>query len=205
MERHSDANEKEIRKRLASLEKHLPKTKLLDLNKPLKFKKVSLRKTIFKRLIQVIVCLFLAFVICPPFSWPIQGNISSNFLFRFKPGSVILNIEIHHGIDIASPRGKPVSPTAIGIISEEGRSSELGNYVKIKHLLGFESVYAHLDEITARRGTIVAPGLSKIGKVGATGRATGPHLHFGIFLHGVALPPRTLLVFHTIRLKILGI
>jgi murein DD-endopeptidase MepM/ murein hydrolase activator NlpD len=205
MERQADATEKEIKKRLASIEKNLPKTKLLDLNKPLNIKRVSIRKSIFKKLIQVLICLCLACVLFPPFSWPIQGNISSNFLFRFKPGSVILNIEIHHGIDIASPKGKPVSPTAIGIVSEEGRSSELGNYVKIKHIFGFESIYAHLDEITVRKGAIVAPGLSKIGKVGATGRATGPHLHFGIFIHGVALPPRTLLVFHTIRLKILGI
>lgn len=204
METPNDVDEQKTRKRLESLARGLPKTKPLDLDKPLKFKTTSIRKVIIWKLVRVMLCLLIASVLCPPFSWPVRGNISSNFLFRFKPDSVLLNIELHHGIDIAAPRGKPVSPTAIGVISEVGRSGELGKYVKIKHLLGFESLYAHLDEITTRKGAVVVPGLSGIGKVGATGRATGPHLHFGIFIRGVALPPKTLLLFHTARLKILG-
>jgi murein DD-endopeptidase MepM/ murein hydrolase activator NlpD len=205
MEKKSYQDEMAIKRRLASIERRLPKAKLLNLNKPLKIKKSQIKKYIFKKFILVIISLCFGFVTCPPFLWPVQGNISSNFLFRFKPGSVILGIEIHHGIDIAAPKGKPVYPTAIGIIDEIGKTSELGNYIKIEHILGFESLYAHLDEITIRKGSIVVPGLSKIGKVGATGRATGPHLHFGIFYNGVALPPKTMMVFHTIRLKIIGI
>jgi murein DD-endopeptidase MepM/ murein hydrolase activator NlpD len=205
MEKPNDADEQEIRRRLASIARGLPKTKPLDLDKPVRFKKTPIRKAIFWKSVRVMLCLLIVSGIFPPFSWPVRGNISSNFLFRFKPDSVILNIELHHGIDIAAPRGKQVSPTAIGVISEVGRSGELGNYVRIKHLLGFESVYAHLDAITVRKGAVVVPGLGGIGKVGATGRATGPHLHFGIFIRGVALPPKTMLLFHTARLKILGV
>lgn len=204
METPNDADEQKIRKRLALISRGLPKTKSIDLDKPLRIRKTPIRKAILWKLIRILLCLLIVSVLCPPFSWPIRGNISSNFLFRFKPDSVLLNIELHHGIDIAAPRGKKVSPTAIGVIGEVGRSGELGKYVKIKHLLGFESVYAHLDEISARKGAIVVPGLSGIGKVGSTGRATGPHLHFGIFIRGVALPPKTMLLFHTARLKILG-
>jgi murein DD-endopeptidase MepM/ murein hydrolase activator NlpD len=204
MEMPDDADERKIRKRLESIERRLPKTKPLDLDKPLLLEKPSIRKAIIRKLIRAVLFLLLAFLLCPPFSWPVRGEISSNFLFRFKPDSVLLNIELHHGIDIAAPRGKPVSPTAIGVISEVGGSGELGKYVKIEHLLGFQSVYAHLDEIITRKGAVVVPGLSEIGKVGETGRATGPHLHFGIFIRGVALPPKTMLMFHTIRLKALG-
>jgi hypothetical protein len=204
MEKPMDADEQKTRKRLESIARGLPKTKPLDLDMPVRFKKTSIRKAILKKLIRAMFCLLIAFMICPPFSWPVRGNVTSNFLFRFKPDSVIVNIEIHHGIDIAAPRGKRVSPTAIGMISEVGKSDELGNYVKVRHLLGFESVYGHLSEITVRRGAVVVPGLSGIGKVGSTGRATGPHLHFGIFIRGIALPPKMLLLFHTARLKILG-
>jgi len=205
MENHFDENEKKLKKRLALLQKQLPKPNLLNRNKLLKIKKQSVKKIIARKLILTMACLFLEFLIFPPFFWPIQGNISSNILFRFKPDSIILNIEIHHGIDISAPKGKSVSPTAIGIIKEIGKTNELGNYIKIDHILGFESIYAHLDKITIRKGGFVVPGLSTIGKVGVTGRTTGPHLHFGIFNSGMALPPKTMIIFHTIRLKIIGI
>ncbi len=198
-------DDKEIKKHLAVLARELPKPKKLKFNKSLKINECSLKIVVVKKMLQIILCLSLGFIIFPPFFWPVRGPVSSNFLFRFKPDSVILQIELHNGIDIAAPKGKVVFPTAIGIVQETGHSDVLGNYIKIVHMLGFESVYAHLDKITVIKGAIVIPGLSIIGKVGETGRATGPHLHFGIFINRTALPPKTLMTFHTLRLKIFGI
>jgi murein DD-endopeptidase MepM/ murein hydrolase activator NlpD len=154
------------------------------------------------------LALSLALVVAlPPFHWPIRGRVTSGFFLRHKPGSLsILDVELHHGLDIAAPAGTPVLATAPGIVAETGRSAELGNFVRVRHLLGFESVYGHLSRINVREGRLIlVPGLRSLGSVGSTGRSTGPHLHFGLLLRGRGLPPRFLLVFHSLRRAIIGI
>lgn len=140
----------------------------------------------------------------PPFYWPVQAPVSSGFFLRLKPDSPAWTLEVHHGIDLAAPRGTPVHPTAWGLVGATGKSAELGNYVRVDHLFGTTSVYGHLDRTDVRVGQFVVPGWHVLGLVGATGRATGPHLHFGVFWLGVALPPDVLVVFHSLRRAAFG-
>ena len=147
----------------------------------------------------------LLMILVPPFVVPVDGSITSGFFLRRRPESVFaLNIETHKGIDLAAPQGTRVVAAAPGIVTATGTSESYGNFVEVSHLLGFQTYYAHLSEITVRKGRIlVLRGLRPIGRVGSTGRSTGPHLHFETRLFGRALPPRFLLVFHGIRRAIL--
>ena len=142
----------------------------------------------------------------PPFAWPIRGRVSSAFFFRHKPGSAFpLAIEFHRGLDIAAAAGNPVRATAPGIVIESGHSPELGNYVRMRHLLGVTSLYGHLSRIDAAKGRLILfRSLSSLGAVGSTGRSTGPHLHFALQAGGLLLPPRVLLALHSARRAILG-
>jgi Membrane proteins related to metalloendopeptidases len=166
-----------------------------------------------KRLLRVGRALFaalaLALVLCtalPPFAWPIRGRVTSAFFFRRDPlSSQPLAIEFHHGLDLAASAGTAVHATAPGLVIEAGRSAELGNFVRVRHLFGLVSTYGHLSRIDARKGEfILLRSAQSLGAVGSTGRSTGPHLHFAISADSLALPPRPLLVFHSLRRAIVG-
>jgi murein DD-endopeptidase MepM/ murein hydrolase activator NlpD len=91
------------------------------------------------------------------------------------------------------------------VVVETGYSDTYGNYIRVKHLFGFETRYAHLSKTSVEDGSlVVARAIRSIGEVGSTGRATGPHLHFEVRWLGVALPPRFFLVFHGIRKTVFG-
>jgi murein DD-endopeptidase MepM/ murein hydrolase activator NlpD len=154
----------------------------------------------------VLLVAALASVALPPFSWPIRGRITSGWAFRLKPDSHdFLDIEFHRGMDIAAPIGSLVLATAPGRVVATGSSPTAGNYVILRHLLGFESRYYHLEKIDVAQGRLILlPLISPIGNVGSTGRSTGPHLHFELEARGLALPPRLLLGFHSLRLWLLG-
>lgn len=94
----------------------------------------------------------------------------------------------HSGIDLGARRGTPVHAAADGIasVSEDAR---LGKAVRIDHGAGIESLYAHLDRVTLTTGMAVTAGQA-IGTVGATGLATGPHLHFEVTRDGHLQDPR---------------
>ena len=121
------------------------------------------------------------------FVWPIQGVVSGVFgsqrILNGKPRSP------HSGVDIAAPRGAVVRASADGVISLVHQDMYFtGKTVLIDHGFGLASVFIHMDEILVREGQKVAQG-TPIGKVGATGRATGPHLHWGISLFQIRLDP----------------
>jgi murein DD-endopeptidase MepM/ murein hydrolase activator NlpD len=157
------------------------------------------------RALAALLLAFAVLVTLPPFAWPIKGRVSSGFFIRHAPDSSrLLAIEMHRGIDIAAASGTPVHSTAPGIVVETGYSASLGNYVRVRHLLGITSTYGHLSRIDAPKGRLILlRGARSLGAVGTTGRSTGPHLHFAIEVGKLFLPPRPLLAFHDLRRHIL--
>lgn len=111
-----------------------------------------------------------------------EARVSSHFSYRrFHP---VLKIRRPHlGTDYAAPAGTPVQAIASGHVIFSGRSGGAGNLVKIKHPNGYESQYLHLSRRFVRNGQRVAQG-QRIGTVGATGLATGPHLDFRLRRNG---------------------
>jgi hypothetical protein len=124
------------------------------------------------------------------FQWPAIGPITGVF------GSQrILNgiaKAPHNGVDLAAPKGSPVTAAANGTIAlVDSKMFYTGKTVMIDHGHGLSSVYVHMDKIFVTNGTQVKKG-DKIGVVGSTGRATGPHLHWGATLFDVHLDPSLL-------------
>jgi murein DD-endopeptidase MepM/ murein hydrolase activator NlpD len=113
-----------------------------------------------------------------PSIWPAQGMISDRFGGRGEATSHGES-QYHTGIDISCPRGTPVISAADGRIVLTGWRSDYGNMVIIDHGQGITSWYAHLSFVEVMQGRMIKKGV-RIGRVGSTGRATGPHLHYEI-------------------------
>jgi murein DD-endopeptidase MepM/ murein hydrolase activator NlpD len=96
----------------------------------------------------------------------------------------------HNGVDYAAPPGAPVVAVASGVVTFAGWSGGGGRTVKVRHASGYQSEYLHLSAIApgVRRGARVAQG-EMIGRVGSTGLATGPHLHYGLKRNGQYVNP----------------
>ncbi|MFW5771322.1 MAG: M23 family metallopeptidase [Spirochaetota bacterium] len=110
---------------------------------------------------------------------PASGTRTSDYGYRIDPITKNKS-SFHKGIDIAAPRGTPVKATASGVVGKSGYyNNGYGNLVVIQHADNLVSYYGHLDKRYAKKGDRVTRG-DVIGTVGATGRATGPHLHFEI-------------------------
>ncbi len=117
---------------------------------------------------------------------PADGPISSGFGYRDHP--VEGEERFHYGVDIAAQDGSDVCSFADGTVKAVGESSSYGKYVIVTHEGGYETLYAHCSAITVSSGAKVGMG-DVLGKVGQTGIATGPHLHFELHQEGVYLNP----------------
>lgn len=101
----------------------------------------------------------------------------------------------HAGIDIAANEGTKIISPAAGIIKLVSNNMFFtGNTIIIDHGLGLISIFAHLKEITVKEGQSVKQG-DKIGTIGMTGRATGPHVHWGVYLEKISVDPLSLIKF----------
>jgi len=116
-------------------------------------------------------------------------RISSGFSMRFHP--ILQKWRAHLGTDFAAPSGTPARTVGDGVVAFAGSQSGYGNVVFVKHRNGHETVYAHLSKVNVGVGQSVAQG-DTIGLVGATGWATGPHLHFEFRVNGVHQDPMTI-------------
>ena len=114
------------------------------------------------------------------------SRVTSGFAMRMHP--ILNQWRAHKGVDYGAPRGTPVRAVGDGLVDFAGWQNGYGNVVEIRHSNDRSTVYAHLSRIDVKRGQRVEQG-THIGAVGATGWATGPHLHFEFKVAGVQHNP----------------
>jgi len=128
-----------------------------------------------------------------PTTLPVEaGNYfySSNFGYRIDP--INGRQAFHTGVDFNAPPGSAILAAAGGVVSAAERHTEYGNMVDINHDNGLTTRYAHLSRMVVKVGDVVLKG-QKVGELGQTGRATGPHLHFEVRENSVPLNPNRFL------------
>jgi murein DD-endopeptidase MepM/ murein hydrolase activator NlpD len=125
-----------------------------------------------------------------PSIWPAHGWLTSTMGRRADP--MTGGADYHPGLDIAGDRGQAVYATADGTVTHAGRQGAYGNLIVIDHGFGLQTRYGHLSGFEVRQGEKVQRG-DLIGRLGATGRATGNHLHYEVLANGRLLNPLKLL------------
>jgi murein DD-endopeptidase MepM/ murein hydrolase activator NlpD len=121
-----------------------------------------------------------------PNGMPVDGWFSHGFGWRKDPWTG--EREFHRGLDIVSDAGVEIVAPADGVVSRVGRYPDYGRSIDVKHGYGYVTRYAHMSEVMVKVGDRVQRG-DAIGKVGSTGRSTGPHLHYEVFLDGRRVNP----------------
>ena len=125
-----------------------------------------------------------------PSIWPAIGWLSSSFGYRPDPLS---GARGHHSaIDISADKGSRVVATADGTVESAGYNGNYGNLLVVDHGFGVKTKYGHLQGFAVKQGAAVRRG-DVVGYVGATGRTTGPHLHYEILANGQLIDPMDLL------------
>ena len=123
-----------------------------------------------------------------PFAIPVKAGyrFTSGFGYRRDPKTG--GRRLHKGVDFAGPVGTPLYATADGVVTHAGWLSGYGRLVKIQHQFGIETRYAHMSRLNVKVGQRVSRG-ERIGDMGASGRVTGPHLHYEVRVGGKAVNP----------------
>ena len=127
---------------------------------------------------------------CTQVVLPVNGTVTSAFGARIHP--VYGTEGFHSGKDVAAPEGTPVHAAMDGVVTGAGTGEMSGNYVRLSHENGVETLYCHLRAANVEEGIRVRRG-DVIGFVGQTGLATGPHLHFEVIIDGKKRDPDFLL------------
>lgn len=113
--------------------------------------------------------------------------ITSTYGYRTNPKTG-KGFEFHKGLDFRGNTGTPILSKYNGTVLKTGTNSLSGNYVWVDHGGSVQTVYSHLSKISVKQGQKVTQ-YEKIGELGSTGRSTGPHLHFGLYINGEAVDP----------------
>ncbi len=123
-----------------------------------------------------------------PFALPVKNSYRFTSPFGYRRDPKTGGRRLHKGVDFAGPVGTPLYATADGTVVHAGWSSGYGRLVKIQHEFGIETRYAHMSRLNVKVGQRVSRG-TRIGDMGASGRVTGPHLHYEVRVGGKAVNP----------------
>ena len=135
-------------------------------------------------------CSLAPVILSAPLSAPVSGKITCDYGWRLHPISG--EEDFHNGLDIAAPQGSGIYAALPGVVAEVGESAIYGNYVKLDHGGGLQTVYCHCDSVIARQGDLLRRG-ELVARVGSTGISTGPHLHLGFLKEDVSYNPLQML------------
>lgn len=125
-----------------------------------------------------------------PSRWPVRGAVNSEYGNRQSPWSN--RPEFHSGLDIRASRGTAVHAPAPGTVVHAGPAQDYGTTIIVEHGQDIRTLYGHLSKVSVRPGQRVERG-AVLGHTGNTGRSTGPHLHYEIYVKGKSVNPRAYL------------
>jgi len=131
-------------------------------------------------------------LVAVPVRKPIYGEVDMSSPFGMRMDPFMKGPAIHTGIDLRGDKGDPVRVTANGTVTIASAQGGYGNMVEVDHGNGLATRYGHLSAIDVKVGQAVRLGQT-IGKIGSTGRSTGPHLHYETRIHGDAVDPQKFL------------
>jgi murein DD-endopeptidase MepM/ murein hydrolase activator NlpD len=127
-----------------------------------------------------------------PLRKPFAGELQLTSAFGYRTDPFLGRPALHSGVDLREDYGAPARATAGGVVTSAGPSGGYGNMVEIDHGGGLSTRYAHLSTIAVSAGQEVAPG-AIVGRVGSSGRSTGPHLHYEVRIDGEPVDPQRFL------------
>lgn len=123
-----------------------------------------------------------------PLAFPVRGGYRHTSSFGYRSDPKTGGRRLHKGHDLAGARGTAIVATGDGVVTFAGRQSGYGRLVKIRHIRGYETYYAHMNKIRVKQGQRVSRG-ERIGDMGNSGRSTGVHLHYEVRINGNAVNP----------------
>jgi murein DD-endopeptidase MepM/ murein hydrolase activator NlpD len=135
---------------------------------------------------------FTHVLVAVPVRKPVIGEVDMSSPFGMRMDPFLGRPAVHTGIDLRGEVGEPVRATATGRVTIAGREGGYGNMVEINHGNGLATRYGHLSEISVKMGQVVRIG-EIVGRIGSTGRSTGPHLHYETRINGEAVDPQKFL------------
>jgi murein DD-endopeptidase MepM/ murein hydrolase activator NlpD len=131
-------------------------------------------------------------LVAVPVRKPVIGEVDMSSPFGMRMDPFLGRPAVHTGIDLRGETGEPVRATATGHVTIAGREGGYGNMVEINHGNGLATRYGHLSQISVKIGQVVRIG-EVVGRIGSTGRSTGPHLHYETRINGEAVDPQKFL------------
>ncbi|WP_425446537.1 M23 family metallopeptidase [Dethiothermospora halolimnae] len=159
-------------------------TRLDDLTKLINERESSLKKLVND------VEKKLTYLDAKPNLLPVKGRITSDFGYRKNPFG--RGQDFHKGLDIGNNFNTKIKAAGSGVVTYSNYNGSYGNVIIINHGYGYQSIYAHNNELLVKQGATVEKG-ETIAKMGNTGRSTGPHLHFEIKYNGKSIDPKSVI------------